>query len=87
MLVAGSMRHFCGREVHEEKVINISLLGQKPQPTLLLLSRTGVVQGEAGGSAQEGLPAPGSCWDGRTSLCRQGPCQRPGSGAGPGGGL
>lgn len=30
MLLAGSMHHFCGREVHEEKVVKISPLSQTP---------------------------------------------------------
>lgn len=47
--MAQRMSHFYGREVHEEKVVGgkISLLGQKPQPTSLLLLCTGVVEDEA----------------------------------------
>lgn len=50
MLVAQSMNHFYGRELREEKVLGrkISLPGQKPQPSSLLLPRAGVVEGEAG---------------------------------------
>lgn len=87
--MAQRMNNFYGWEVQEEKVVGrkISPLGQKPQPTSLLLSRTGVTESEArkvstGGSSSSRLLL------GRPDLpVQQGPCQRPGSGAGPGGGL
>lgn len=48
--MAQSVGHFYGRVTHEEKVVGrkISPLAREPQPTSLLLFRTGAVEGEAG---------------------------------------
>lgn len=47
--MAQSVSHFCGQEVHEEKVMGrkISPLGQKSQPTWRFLPRTRAVEGKA----------------------------------------